>query len=113
MPEEVRNASVNVPRAIIFSILLNGILGFGMLVAVLFCLVDINRVLASPTGYPYLEIFLEATQSVAGSAVMGSILPIIGFGATVGTLTCSTRLFWSFSRDRGLLGWRVMKMVCL
>lgn len=113
MSEEIRNASVMVPRAINFSLLLNGILGFAMLVVVLFCLVDINRVLESPTGYPYLEVFLEATQSVAGSTVMGSIIPAITFGTTVNVLTVSTRQLWSFSRDRGLLGWRVMKTVCL
>src|SRR3979411_2454153 len=105
MSEEIRNASVMVPRAINFSLLLNGILGFAMLVVVLFCLVDINRVSESPTGYPYLEVFLEATQSVAGSTVMGSTISVILFGTTVNVLTVSTRQLWSFSRDRGLLGW--------
>jgi hypothetical protein len=33
----------------IFSLLLNGVLGFAMLLAVLFCLGDADTVLASPT----------------------------------------------------------------
>jgi hypothetical protein len=43
-----QNASKIVPGAMIFS-LLNGVLEFAMLLAVLFCLGDADIVLASPT----------------------------------------------------------------
>ena len=45
MSEEIENAAVNVPRAIMTTMLLNGATGFAMVLAVLFCLGDIDTVL--------------------------------------------------------------------
>ena len=52
MSEEIENADVNVPRAIITTMILNGATGLAIMIAVLFCLGDINTVLVSgPTMY--------------------------------------------------------------
>ena len=40
MSEEIENAAVNVPRAIFSTMVLNGSTGFGMVIALLFCLGD-------------------------------------------------------------------------
>ena len=45
MAEEIEDAALNVPRAIFTTMILNGALGFGMLLALLFCLGDINDAL--------------------------------------------------------------------
>ena len=45
MSEEIENASSNVPRAIFFTMVLNGSMGFAMALAVLFCLGDPEKVL--------------------------------------------------------------------
>ena len=84
MAEEVRDASVAIPRAIMLSVLINGSLGFGMLIAVLFCLGDLEAALETPTGYPYMEIFRQGTDSVAGALGMTSIILIIGFSYSFG-----------------------------
>ena len=47
MSEEIENAALNVPRAIFTTMLLNGSTGFGMAIAVLFCLGDPVAVLVS------------------------------------------------------------------
>lgn len=47
MSEEIENAALNVPRAIFTTMILNGSAGFGMVVAVLFCLGDPVAVLVS------------------------------------------------------------------
>ncbi|KAH1495497.1 hypothetical protein KXX06_002287 [Aspergillus fumigatus] len=94
MAEEVRNASVAIPRAILLSVLINGALGFGMLIAVLFCLGDLDAALATPTGYPYMEIFRQATDSLAGALGMTSILLIIGVCSVIGMLAATSRQFW-------------------
>jgi hypothetical protein len=52
MSEEIEDAALNVPRAIITTILLNGALGFGMLLALLFCLGDIDTALVIITHLP-------------------------------------------------------------
>ena len=48
MSEEIENAALNIPRAILTTMLLNGSMGFAMLLAVLFCLGDPKSVLVRP-----------------------------------------------------------------
>jgi amino acid transporter len=111
MSEEITNASTAVPASIMLSVLINGSLGFGMLLAMLFCLGDIELALQSPTGYPFMSIFLQATGSVAGTAVMCSIITTMGISTSVGMLATTSRQFWSFARDRGIPGWRLWSQV--
>ena len=113
MAEEVQNASVTIPRAIIMTILINGTLGFGMLIAVLFCMGDLDAALETPTGYPFMQIFYQATNSLPGSLTMISIMLIIGLCATIGMLAATSRQFWSFARDQGIPGWRLWSKVAL
>ncbi|KAI0814706.1 putative GABA permease [Xylaria sp. FL0064] len=107
MAEEIRNASTVVPQAIIMSIVLNGALGFAMMIAYLFCLGDLDAVLESQTtlGYPFLYVFQAGTGSTAGAAVLGLIIVALGVCSTVGALASSSRMLWSFARDRGIPLW--------
>ena len=57
MAEEVKNAAVNVPRSMFFTILVNGALGFGSIIALLYSIGDVEAALESPTGWPFIEIF--------------------------------------------------------
>ena len=52
MSEEIKNASTVVPHALVASIALNGIMGFAMLIAILFCIGDIDNALSTATGFP-------------------------------------------------------------
>jgi amino acid transporter len=112
MSEEITNASVAVPTSIMLSVLINGSMGFGMLIAMLFCSGDLGTALESPTGYPFMSIFYQATGSKAGTAVMGSIVTTMGATTSVGMLASTSRQFWSFARDRGIPGWRMWSQVC-
>ncbi len=47
MSEEIDNAAVNVPRAIFTTMILNGATGFAMVLAVLFCIADVDSVVVS------------------------------------------------------------------
>ncbi|KAJ5746115.1 choline transport protein [Penicillium odoratum] len=111
MSEEITNASTAVPTSIMLSVLINGALGFGMLLAMLFCLGDMSEALESATGYPFMSIFLQATGSVAGTAVMCSIITTMGITTSVGMLASASRQLWAFARDRGIPGWRVWSQV--
>lgn len=112
MAEEVNHATVVIPRAILLSVAINGTLGFTMLIATLFCMGSVDAALESPTGYPFMEIFQQATGSVAGGLGLSSILVIVGICAALAMLTATSRQFWSFARDRGVPGWRVWSHVC-
>lgn len=54
------------------SVIINGFLGLGMLIAVLFCLGNLEDALSTPTGFPFIEIFRQATNSTSGGTVMVS-----------------------------------------
>lgn len=82
-----------------------------MLVGVLFCIGNLDDALATPTGYPFMEIFLQGTGSRKGSAAMISVIIILSVCATIAILASSSRLTWSFARDRGLPGWQYLSRV--
>lgn len=107
MAEETQNAPKIVPISLMFSVLLNGVLGFAMLIASLFCLGNLDDAIQSPTGYPFMAIFLQGTGSVAGATTMASIICVMGICATTGMLATASRMFWAFARDRGVPGWRL------
>ena len=104
MSEEIQNASTLVPQALVSSIIINGFLGLAMVIAVLFCIGDVDNALAAKNtlGFPVLEIFLQATSSRVGSCLMGVIVAILGICSTVAALATASRMLWSFSRDRGI-----------
>ena len=64
--EEIKDASIVIPRSMISSVLLNGSLGLAMTIAVLFCLGDLDAALETPTSFPIMEIVQSATSSVSG-----------------------------------------------
>ena len=100
--EEVQNASTIVPWCMICTILLNGTLGFAIVLAFCFCIGDLNNALTSPTGYDFIEVFYNATNSNAATSVMTSVLITLVTCASFGFLASSSRQTWAFARDRGL-----------
>jgi len=109
MAEEVRNADVTVPWSMLVTTVLNGAFGFGIVIAVLYVTVDVGSVLQSPTGvlgYPYMQIFYNATGSKGGATAMFGILIVMSVFGTTAALATASRLIWAFARDRGLPFWR-------
>lgn len=111
MAEEIKGASMVVPRAIMASLALNGMLGFGIMMAINFTLGDVEGALHTPTGFPFMEIFRQATNSTHGAAFMASVITIMQMSATVGVLASASRMLWSFCRDRGVPWWRFLSKV--
>ena len=101
--EEVKNAAVVVPRSMIMSVLINGLLGFGMVIAMVFCLGDIDQIVSTPpTQFPFMAVFAQAAGSRAGGAGMVALIIFMFLSATITTMASSSRMAWSFARDRGL-----------
>ncbi|KAH7235585.1 amino acid/polyamine transporter I [Fusarium tricinctum] len=114
MSEETINPSVVVPTSILLSLCINGCCGFAMLIAMVFCMGNFDDAMASGPGmlgFPHMYIFQQATNSKAGATVMAAIIVILAGCATVGMLASTSRVFWSFARDRGLPGWRTLSKV--
>lgn len=73
MSEELRDASHTLPRAMIWTAIVNSSLGFLMLITFCFCLGDVQSVLGTLTGQPHIQVLYNATQSRAGATALASI----------------------------------------
>ncbi|CAK7200079.1 hypothetical protein SEUCBS139899_002767 [Sporothrix eucalyptigena] len=104
MSEEVRDASRVLPRAIMWAATINGSMGWIMLITFCFTLGDVLDIVDSPTGYPFIAAFYNATNSIAGTSVMTSILIVNVTSACISTVATVSRQTWSFARDCGLPG---------
>lgn len=111
MAEEVANAAIVIPRAIITGMSLNSLLGFSMMLTILFCLGDVKHVLNSVTGFPFIQVFYDSTHSYAGASVMTAVIIVLTMACSTGIVTTSSRMTWSFARDKGLPFSRFLKKV--
>ena len=102
LSEEVTNPKTTVPHAIVWGLAFNGLLAFGVLLAILYTMGDYAAALSTPTGWPIIEIYLQATKSKAGMTGLMTIGLIAAFVAVFGALASVSRLIWAFSRDGGM-----------
>jgi choline transport protein len=109
--EEIRDASITLPRAIMWSVAINASLGFIMAVTLVFTLGDVDSLFASVTRQPFIQLFYNATQSYAATNVMTAIVIILLAACCVSELATASRQIWSFARDRGVPGWQWISRV--
>lgn len=105
MSEECKEPTVVIPRAMIATILVNGLLGFGMIIALLFCMGDVAKLFTAPVslaGYPFIQIYYNAVQSLPGTNAMVAVSLVIVIMAHFGLMAGCSRTTWAFARDRGL-----------
>jgi len=102
MSEEVRNSAITIPRILILTIVINGAMAFGFLLTILFCIGNVDNALGTPTGFPIIETFYQATGSKTSATIMETCILIIGFAASFGNIASVSRLTWAFARDGGL-----------
>ncbi|KAL3459506.1 amino acid/polyamine transporter I [Aspergillus heterothallicus] len=103
MSEEVHNAPRAVPRAMIWGTVINGIMAFAYILCVLYYMGPYLSALATPTGYPIIEIAYQATgRSVAGTVLLMALGMLPGWIAFFNALASVSRLAWAFARDEGL-----------
>jgi len=102
MSEEVKDSATTVPRVIILTIIINASLALGFLIALLFCLSNVEEILSTPTGYPIIAILVQATGSDAAGTACEAGLIIIAFVSGLALLASVSRLTFAFARDGGL-----------
>jgi len=109
--EEIEHASSVIPRSMCYSVLINGALGFAMCIALLFCLGDIDAALATPTGFPFIEVYTNGVGSVVGGTAMASVIIAAMIFATIAALATASRMTWAFAREKGLPGSKYISRV--
>jgi choline transport protein len=82
--------------------ILNGILGLVMTITYCFCITDIDTILASPTGYPFIAVFYQATGSKGGTTAMTLVIIVLLIAAGVSILATASRQAFAFARDEGM-----------
>ncbi|KAF9895273.1 hypothetical protein FE257_000176 [Aspergillus nanangensis] len=102
MAEEIKNAKTVVPRSMIWGTVINSIMAFAYLVAILYCMGNYEEALTSPTGYPIIQIAYQATGSKPATFVLMAMGMLPGWVALFNGLASVTRLTWAFARDNGL-----------
>jgi amino acid transporter len=69
----------------------------------LFCLVDAETVLATPTGMPIVELIFQATKSRAAATILSLMLSVCFINGTNASITSVSRLLYAMARDRGIV----------
>ncbi|EED21641.1 GABA permease, putative [Talaromyces stipitatus ATCC 10500] len=111
MCEEVQNPHLEVPRAIVLSVVAAGITGLIYLIPILFTLPSVDILLAVANGQPIGLIFKTVTGSAGGG--FGLLFLILGimFFAGIGALTAASRCTYAFARDGAIPGFRAWQKV--
>lgn len=102
MSEEVRNPAVVMPRVLIQTLAINGVLAFVFLIVVLFCIGSVEEALSPAYMFPIIGIFKQSTGSVGAATAMQTAITGIGMVSNLGVVASVSRLTWAFARDGGL-----------
>ncbi|KAL9018144.1 MAG: hypothetical protein Q9185_004551 [Variospora sp. 1 TL-2023] len=114
MAEETKGADYVVPWCIVSTSALNGLLGLGVLLSMLYVTPNIDAVLESPSGelgYPFMQVVLDSVGSYAGATVMICIVISMFTFACIAFLATASRIVFAFGRDKGLPFWQTMATV--
>jgi len=104
MAKEIKNAPEILPRAMMWTIVANGGMGFIMLVTFLYTMGDVEAALESSTGFkfPFIEVFRNVTGSTGGATALTSILVVAGIAGSLTAIPGTSRQIFAFARDKGL-----------
>ncbi|RAL17656.1 choline transport protein [Aspergillus homomorphus CBS 101889] len=111
MAEEVENSSLVVPQSMLLAILLNGSLGFAMLIAILSKSGDLHKLLTTDTKFLFMFILENSLQSKSAAIILSSMFCILSSCAAFALIAAGSRMLWSFCRERAFPGWRWLRQV--
>jgi len=98
MSEETRKAKSAVPKAMVWSIGINGTLGVVMAGVLLIYMGDVTSVLGSAN--PFATILLTATGSKAATTVVISCFILLSLNGSITTISSVSRLSWAWARSK-------------
>jgi amino acid permease (GABA permease) len=103
MTEETHDADSSGPRGIVMSIAVSLVAGWVLLIGLTFAIQNYDKELASPTGVPPAQIFIDSVGTTLGKILL---LIVIGaqFYCGMSSVTANSRMIYAFSRDGALPG---------
>lgn len=102
MTEEMKSPSKEAPKAIILAVVLGAVTGFVFLLALCFCIGDIDQTANSTTGVPVIQIIYDSTGNKAATVILSTLIAVIVIVAGNNLLAEGSRSVYAFARDNGL-----------
>ncbi|RXG47110.1 hypothetical protein VDGE_08285 [Verticillium dahliae] len=102
MSEEVRNAGRTLPRSMIITTVINGGLEWFMMITYCFCIGDLFEVFETPTGYPFMQVFLNSTQSASSATAMAVFVVAMAIFSNLTMVAIASRQLFAFARDNAV-----------
>lgn len=111
MCEEVRAPATQVPKAMVFTVVLNTFAGLLTLIPMMFVLPNIDDLVALASGQPVPAIIKSAVGSSGGA--FGLLIPLLVLALIcgIGCTTASSRCIWAFARDGAIPGSQLWKTI--
>lgn len=100
--KEVKKPRLNVPRAMIFAVVLNSAMQFVWLLVVLYRFGDPDVVANAPGGVAIIGVYMNATNSKALTTLFVFFQLFILFVSLFNIFASVARLTWAFSQNNGL-----------
>ncbi|KAK4497422.1 hypothetical protein PRZ48_011873 [Zasmidium cellare] len=100
LAEEIPSPSKNVPKVIMWPILIGFVVAWPLAVAFMASIYDLEAVLNTPTGFPLVEVLYQGMGgSGAGATVLMALYAVALFGCCAANGTTNARILWAVSRD--------------
>jgi choline transport protein len=84
MAEEIHQPERMIPRSIMATIAIGLVSSLTYTIAMVFSISDFEAVTGSATGVPILELYYQATGSLAGAVGLHVLFLLTGFGCLIG-----------------------------
>ncbi|KAI1793757.1 APC amino acid permease [Ganoderma leucocontextum] len=110
MTEETHNAAMSGSIGIIMSIGVSAVLGWLLLLGLLFSIQDLDRTVNSSTGQPVAQIFLDTVGEKGAVVLMVLVVGAMFFCGTFSMMS-NSRMMYAFARDGAIPGHRFFHKV--
>ncbi|KAJ8522793.1 hypothetical protein ONZ45_g682 [Pleurotus djamor] len=110
MTEETRNAAMSGSIGIVMAIGVSAVLGWFLLLGLLFSIQDLDRTINSATGEPVAQIFLDTVGENGAIVLMVIVIGAMYFCGTF-SITSNSRMMYAFARDGGIPGHKFFSKV--
>ncbi|KAL4969801.1 amino acid/polyamine transporter I [Aspergillus stella-maris] len=106
LAEEMKDASRDLPKIIWGCVLISGLLTFPWVIALMFCITDVQAILNGPVGTmaPFPQLIYNISggdkHATIGVSCFNTVLSFTAAGPSI--MTATSRIVWSFAREGAL-----------
>ncbi|THH14288.1 hypothetical protein EW146_g6021 [Bondarzewia mesenterica] len=110
MTEETHNAAMSGPIGIVMAIGVSAVLGWFLILGLLFSMQDYDATIGTATGEPVTQIFLDTVGEKGAIVLMVIVIGAMFFCGTF-SITSNSRMMYAFARDGGIPGHKFFHIV--